>query len=88
MSLISKRALVTPIAKSSRVAALCNLRPVSILYTVSKILQVGVHKQLVKHLNQNKVVPEVQSIFREHLSTATALVKITDDIVQQGIRTK
>lgn len=48
----------------------------------SKILEIIVHKQLVKNKNQHIVLTEVQSAFRGHRSTATTLTKITDGILR------
>ena len=45
-----KMAKVIPIFKSGSMAEIDNYRPISILPTLSKILEKMVHKQLMKHL--------------------------------------
>ena len=55
-----------------------NFRPISILPSLSKILENAVHKQLYSYLNQNNLLSERQSGFRPLHSTTTCLTEITD----------
>ena len=50
-----KMAKVIPIFKSGSMAEIDNYRPISILPTLSKILEKMVHKRLMKHLEFNSI---------------------------------
>lgn len=76
-----KSALVTPLPKKSSVTQFQDLRPVSILPCMSKILERVVHMQLSSYMEENDILPVRQSGFRKSHSTATALLDITDNIV-------
>ena len=53
-------AKVIPIFKSGSMAEIDNYRPISILSTLSKILEKMLHKQLMKHLEFNGFLSEHQ----------------------------
>ena len=55
-----KMAKVIPNIKSGSMAEIDNYRPISILPTLSKILEKMVHKQLMKHLEFNGILSEHQ----------------------------
>ena len=57
-----------------------NYRPVSILSTVSKILERAVHIQLEIYLKENDLFYKFQSGFRTSFSTDTCLTYLTDYI--------
>ncbi|XP_060810695.1 uncharacterized protein LOC132904396 [Amyelois transitella] len=76
-----KRALVTPIPKTSKPSSYSDLRPISILPYLSKILEKSVQTQLVKFLEANNVLPVLQSGFRRNHGTTTALLDVTDNIL-------
>ena len=78
---IWKTALVTPIPKVSNPAQLKDLRPISILPCLSKVLERIVYTQLFKSLEDNNILPAAQSGFRKGLSTTTALLDVTDNIL-------
>jgi hypothetical protein len=76
-----KIAKVRPIPKSSKVDNYKELRPVSILPLLSKVLEKVVCGQLTNYLEANKLLPDTQSGFCSKHGTATALAKVTDDII-------
>ena len=81
-----KTARITPIHKGGS-HDIDNFRPISVLPSLSKILERAIHTQLYKYLNENKLHPDFQSGFRPFHSTATCLTEITDylfDKMDQG----
>lgn len=77
-----KLALITPIPKIKDPTEYKHLRPISILPTLSKILEKIVSLQLKEHLTQNSIIPTNQSGFRSGHSCATALLNVTDDLLE------
>jgi len=57
-----------------------NVRPISKLRFMNKILEKVVHNQLVNFLSGNNIIDIFQSGFRTKHSTKSALLKITNDI--------
>lgn len=82
-----KWALITPIPKKENINNINELRPISILPTLSKVLERYVYLQLKKYIDTINILPERQSGFRSGFSTATTLLDITDDMLQ-GIDNK
>lgn len=78
---IWKMAKVVPLPKKNNPVELKDLRPISILPCLSKIMEKVVCQQLTTYLEINKILPEVQSGFRRGRSTTTALLDVTDNIL-------
>ena len=80
---IFKRAIVTPLLKKPRLdeTDLKNFRPVSNLNFLSKILEKVVLGQVLKHVESNGFDEVLQSAYKMHHSTETALLKVTSDIL-------
>ena len=76
-----KVSLVIPVPKKTKPQAIGDLRPISILPALSKILEKIAVKQLTEHLKRYKILPEVQSGFRSGYSCVTALANVVDDVV-------
>lgn len=75
-----RRAIVRPIAKNTNPLCLKDLRPISILPCLSKILEKVVYLQVSKFLESNKLLPDLQSGFRKGYGTATALCDVVGNI--------
>ncbi|CAG4958870.1 unnamed protein product [Colias eurytheme] len=75
-----KVAKITPLPKKDNVNDFKDLRAISILPVISKIIERIVYKQLTKFIEKENVLPLVQSGFRKGHGTATALAQVTDII--------
>ena len=78
-----KFARVKPLFKKNNRSDTGNYYPVSILSTVSKILEKAVYKQLEMYLSGNNLIYSLQSGFRGPYSTDTCLIYLTDYIRSQ-----
>ena len=79
-----KHAIVTPIykGKNSDPQEFINYRPISLLPTLSKILEKVVQKQLYRYMTENKLLTNSQYGFRTNHSTEHATVEFVDRIAQ------
>lgn len=77
-----KLAVVLPLPKSNSVSEFRDLRPISILPAISKVLERIMYEQLRNHLDTYKLIPDCQSGFRRGFSCSTALLKVTDDVIE------
>lgn len=76
-----KRAKIVPIPKIKSPSSLNDLRPISILPTFSKILERIMESQMQNYLHAKSIIPINQSGFQKGHSCATALLHITDDVI-------
>lgn len=76
-----KLALVKPIPKtfSGKVDGLGDLRPISLLPVPLKVAELLLFEQLKDYLEDNKILPDCQSGFREGIGTVTSLSNIIDN---------
>ncbi|XP_030751004.1 uncharacterized protein LOC115878595 [Sitophilus oryzae] len=77
-----KRSLVVPLPKVPLVDSLNQLRPISVLPTFSKISETILHNQLTAYSTQKCVIPAKQSGFKKDHGCNTALLSITDEILE------
>ena len=78
---------IVPIHKSGSKSDFDNYRPISILPSISKVIEKIVHRQLMRFLNDNRLLSDNQFGFRPGMSTELAAIKFSDDIrrtVDQG----
>ena len=77
-----KIARVMPLPKNNNVISLNELRPISILPCLSKVLERVMNDQVKKFLEKNIILPANQSGFRTGYSCTTTLLSLTDDILR------
>ena len=80
---IWKQGKVTALFKSGDKSDCNNYRPITVLPTVSKILERAVHQQLYGHLTESNLLTTKQFGFRPKLSTEVALAHFTDRVLEK-----
>ena len=78
-----KLAKVTPLHKKGSKLDPGNYRPISILPSISKIMEKIVYEQVANYLEENRLIYEFQSGFRESHSTDTCLLYLNDLIKRE-----
>lgn len=76
-----KKSIIVPLPKTSTACRFEDLRPISILPALSKVLESFIHLQLLEHIEEFDVLPNTQSGFRSGFSTTTALSKVLNDVI-------
>jgi len=79
-----KAAYATPLLKKSDLdpANVHSYRPIANLSVLSKLLERLVSQQLLDHLNASKLLPDLQSAYRAHHSSETAVIKVLADTLK------
>jgi hypothetical protein len=77
---ILKQALVVPIHKSGDSLSATNYRPISLLSTLTKVVEKLANKRLVHYLESNKYLANNQFEFRANKSTEDAVLLLTSKI--------
>lgn len=77
-----KYALVTPIPKVNSPESFKDLRPISLLPFLSKVLERIVFWQLSRFVDANAILPDSQSGFRKGVGTSSALMDVVDNILE------
>ena len=83
-----KKSRIFPIHKSGDRDCVDNYRPISILSTLSKILERALNKRVVKYFEDNKLLSAAQFGFRSKKSTSDAVQELTNYIVTNLDRKK
>ena len=79
---IFKKQIITPVHKKSSKAEPANYRPIALTSHVIKIFERIIRKQLVAHLERNKLICPNQHGFRKHRSCLTQLLAHIDIILE------
>ena len=71
-----------PLYKAKERDNTSNYRPISLLLTLSKILEKIVHKRTASFLERNNIIYNSQYGFREKHSTTDAVMELTTEILK------
>ena len=73
-----KQAIVTPVPKCKQCMSLTSFRPISVLPTLSKVLERVLYNQIQSHIVRYNILCDHQSGFRSGYSTQDVLLHVTD----------
>ena len=77
-----KKAIIKPIPKVAIPLSANDFRPISLLPTLSKIIEKVVNIQIVGYLVDHALLDPYQSAYKKNHSTTTALLKLNEDIFE------
>lgn len=77
-----KIAIITPIHKSGDKTSISNYRPISLLNSISKVLEKAMKKRLTSYLDKHNLLSGCQFGFRAKMSTEQAISELTNYIVK------
>ena len=77
---LAKIARVTPIFKTGDINSLSNYRPISILPTLSKVLEKVVYTRLINYLDKLNIIVSSQYGFRKNRTTCMAVLDLIEKI--------
>ena len=77
-----KMQYITPIYKKGNKTEAVNYRPVSLTSHLIKIFERVMRKHLVKHLEENEILPDSQHGFRSKRSCLTQLIEHVDEVLK------
>ncbi|XP_011860418.1 PREDICTED: RNA-directed DNA polymerase from mobile element jockey-like, partial [Vollenhovia emeryi] len=75
-----KRALVVPLPKCRAPESPQHFRPISLLCSISKVLEKIAARQITEYLESKDRLDPYQSAYRRGFSTQTALIRMLDDV--------
>jgi hypothetical protein len=78
-----KSAKVTPLFKAGDEKQMCNYRPISLLPTLSKVIEKIVNSQLLSYLEQNQLLLANQYGFRKGRTTEDAVHKLLNKVIEE-----
>jgi len=78
-----KYAIVQPIYKKGNKKEISNYRPISLLTTTSKILEIIMFKRLEHHLESNHILAAEQFGFRKGISIENAIFTLTNNVLTE-----
>jgi hypothetical protein len=75
-----KKSKILPRPKKSKPQQISDFRPISILPSASKILEIILKNQTYEYISSKSLISNYQSGFRKYFSTTTALINVLDNI--------
>ena len=86
--LIWNSAYVSPIFKKGEKSAAANYRPISLTCILCKVMEHIITSNVVKHVDSNGLMYDLQHGFRERRSCETQLVSLIEDLTSKSIQGK
>ena len=77
-----KKAIITPLYKTKNRSEIGNYRPISVLTSISKILEKIIYKRLYDFLQINKILYNSQYGFRSKMSTVDAITDLIGSVIK------
>lgn len=77
-----KQSIITPVFKSGDKGEVGNYRPISVLPSISKILEKLINNRLIKYLQRFNILSKSQFGFRQGLSTEDAVTALTSLVTE------
>lgn len=78
--LVWKQTIIKPLSKVSLPRSSKDTRPIANLSELSKLFEKVIHVQIATYLDENQLRDPLQSGYRKHYSTQTALLKLCHDV--------
>lgn len=78
-----KQSIITPVHKSGDREDVNNYRPISVLTSISKIIEKLINNRLITYLNKFNILSDRQYGFRRGKSTQDAVIDLTSKIIEQ-----
>ncbi|KAL7077836.1 hypothetical protein ACQ4LE_003423 [Meloidogyne hapla] len=75
-----KQSIIIPIPKTSKTPKVDEFRPVSLLCSITKVIEQIIAKHMSIYAEQNGILPDCQHGFRPNKSVTTQLIEFQDDI--------
>ena len=88
MPLIWNSANVSPIFKKDEKSAAANYRPISLTCILCTVMEHIIASNVVKHLDSNGLMYDLQHRFRERRSCETQLVSLNEDLASKSSQGK
>lgn len=80
---ILKQSIITPVHKSGGLEDVNNYRPISVLTSISKILEKLINTRLLSYFNKFNILSDSQYGFRTGVSTEDAITDLTSHVIDK-----
>jgi len=76
-----KYSIVVPFFKKGNITDPANYRPISLLTSLAKVLEMAMYKRLTKHISLNNLMTDQQYGFRKSYSTEEAIFRLIYEVL-------
>nr|CAD2201910.1 unnamed protein product [Meloidogyne enterolobii]CAD2204097.1 unnamed protein product [Meloidogyne enterolobii]CAD2204993.1 unnamed protein product [Meloidogyne enterolobii]CAD2206028.1 unnamed protein product [Meloidogyne enterolobii] len=77
---IWKQSIIIPIPKTLKIPKIEEFRPISLLCSITKVIEQIIANHISIYVEQNGILPDCQHGFRPNKSVTTQLIEVQDDI--------